>query len=103
MAEENQANNQNPAPEQVQVPSTRTNISIRTMQSDIESLRESGGAHPMAEVVSVGSDSSVQEPGAVPAPAELPRQHRNFSWIFWIIGLVILFLVGYYVIPLFYR
>jgi hypothetical protein len=101
MADENQNNNQIPAP--AELPSTHANIQIRTQESDVESLKQTGGAHPLPETIAV--DSAPARPsetiGVAPAPLP-PAPSRNFTWIFWAIGLVILFLIGYYVIPLFF-
>lgn len=99
MADENQ--NNNPAP--VEIPSTHANIQIRTQETDVESLKQTGGAHPLPETVAVDSVPAPQpsenaaEALAMPIPL---KPARNFTWIYWVMGFIILFLVGYYLVPL---
>jgi hypothetical protein len=120
MAEIN-PNNPNPVPE-VQIPESRVNIQIRTQASDVESLKQTGGAHPLPETLSVNSAPLPSETNAPARPVSLPvdlsapqapislettpvvaATKRSFVWIFWLIGIIALFLVGYYLLPLFFK
>jgi len=110
MAEESQNNNQIPAAE---IPTSRANIEIRTQETDVESLKQTGRAHPLPETVSVNTEVSAPAPAPVPdgtqisIPAAAPAVHTlkpriSFAWAFWLIGLAVLFLIGYFVLPLFF-
>jgi hypothetical protein len=92
-------------------------VSIRTMASDLASLGETGGGPPRAMNVAVPSLSRFETPVSQPKPGEnqaaavavgeeVPVAHASRSsrlliWAFAsLFGVIVLFLGGYYFIPL---
>lgn len=114
----NNVGNQAPEPSKIDIPSSLSSVSIRTLESDVESLRQTGGARPVPQIVDASGVGSVPQapaqvadmespvPAAIAseAPATLPEPAPGsgikWGWLFWIVGIAILFLIGYFILPL---
>lgn len=85
-------NHTDPSGEGAAVPPPPPEVSVRTMASDLEYMRQSGGETPKYQSVQLPAS-----PGRVSG--------KSSAWVWWLVGavaLVGLFLVGYFVVfPLF--
>lgn len=86
-----------------EVPSTLSTVNVRTMASDLESIKATGGTHPVPQVVDANPvflnepETKEKEP-LPPLPAD---QKATWGWLWIGLAFVVLFLVGYFILPLF--
>ncbi len=98
------------------VPPSTSEVSMRTMQSDLSLMGQSGGGAPMADItrVSMPADNSpatgplgVPMPGAAAPAAGAKPEARWMKPLIWTLvilaGAGILFGIGFYVVPLFLK
>lgn len=91
------------------IPSSLSSVSVRTMESDVESLKKTGGINPVPEIVNSAPFNQTAEPQAnsgvstqTPIPMSAPAK-SSLVWIWWAVGLAAIFLLGYFILPMFLK
>lgn len=92
-----------PQENKIEVPSTLSSVNVRTMESDLESMKTTGGTHPVPQVVDTApvfeNEAPIKEDRDLPPPPVPNTTHWGWFWL--ILGFIVLFLVGYFILPLF--
>lgn len=72
------------------VPPPPMDIALRTMESDMKSILETGGSHPKA--ISISLDS--KDPASPPKPPTISAKSRNNLITILIVSVTVLILIG---------